>query len=436
MNWGEVAIILGLVLLNGFFAAAELALFSARRARLRVRADRGHRGARAALSLLENPTRLLSTVQIGITLVGILTGVYSGAVFAADLAQMFERIPWLAAHAEQSAFVIIVVLVSYLSLILGELVPKRIALAHAEALAGAVAIPMLWVSKVAAPLVWLLQISTDAIAKLLPLKSAPRTSITEDEIRALVATGTKEGVFHRREREMIEGVLRLADSPVESVMVQRRDIVWLDAQAPQEEIWAEARASGHGRFLLCEGELEQLIGVITLADLGEALRLGKTDLAAYARPPLHVAASVSLLRLIDFFRESSVPVAVITDEYGSIEGLATPLDILRAIGGSLAGLGMGERAEAVRREDGSWLVDGQLGIHEVEHLLERNDLAHEDDYYTVGGFMLWHLGRLPVPGDALSWRDLRFEVADMDGPRIDKVILSKRPEAPPVAPLP
>jgi len=435
MNWAEGAIIIALVLVNGFFAASELALVSARKARLRAQAERGHRGARAALALLENPTRLLSTVQIGITLIGILTGVYSGAVFAADLAAVFERIPWLAAHAEQTAFVIVVVLVSYLSLVLGELVPKRIALAHAEALAATVAIPMLWVSKVAAPLVWLLQVSTDAVGRLLPLTSAPHASITEDEIRALIATGTKEGIFHLREHEMIEGVLRLADAPVESVMVQRRDIIWLDAKAPLEEIWVKARGSGHARFLLCDGELEQLIGVITLADLGEALRLGSTNLTPYTRLPLHVDASVSLLRLVDFFRESNVHLAVVTDEYGSIEGLATPADILKAIGGALADLGTRERVEAVRREDGSWLVDGQLAIHEVERLLERNDLAHADDYFTIGGFVLWHLGRLPVAGETLTWRDLRFEVADMDGPRIDKVILSRRPEPVSVAPL-
>ena len=426
MNWGEAGIILTLVLLNGFFAGSELALVSARKARLRARAERGHYGSRVALELLENPTRLLSSVQIGITLVGILTGVYSGAVFAADVAVIFERIPWLAPYADETAFAIVVALVTYLSLILGELVPKRIALAHAETLAAAVAVPMLWVARIAAPLVWLLQVSTEAVTKLLPLRSAPQASLLEDEVRALIATGAKEGVFHRREQEMLEGVLRLADRPVESMMVPRGDIIWLDAKSPLPEVWAEARASGHARFLLCEGELEQLIGVITLADLGEALRLNAPNVAAYARPPLHVPETVSLLRLLELFRESSVHLAIVTDEYGGIEGLATPADILKAIAGELTDLGSRERAEAIQREDGSWLIDGQLAIHEAEHALGRNDLAHGADYYTFGGFVLWHLGRVPVTGETLTWRDLVIEVVDMDGPRIDKLLVRRR----------
>ncbi|HVY79917.1 MAG TPA: hemolysin family protein [Steroidobacteraceae bacterium] len=426
MNWGEAGIILALVLLNGFFAGSELALVSARKARLRARADRGHHGSRVALEMLENPTRLLSSIQIGITLIGILTGVYSGAVFAGHLAVVLNRIPWLAPYADGLAFAIVVTLVTYLSLILGELVPKRVALAHAESLADVVAVPMLWVSRIASPLVWLLQVSTDAVTKLLPLRSAPQASLIEDEVRALIATGAKEGVFQRREQEMLEGVLRLADRPVESVMVPRGDIIWLDATAPLQEMWAEARASGHARFLLCEGELEQLIGVITLADLGEALRLGSTNVAAYARPPLHVPATVSLLRLLELFRESHVHLAVVTDEYGGIEGLATPADVLKAIAGELADLGGRERAEAIQREDGSWLIDGQLSIQEAERALGRNDLAHGSDYYTFGGFVLWQLGRVPVAGDTLTWRDLLIEVVDMDGTRIDKLLVRRR----------
>lgn len=427
MRWTEAGIILALIVLNGFFSGSELALVSARKVRLRALAERGHRGAKVALSLLEDPTRLLSSVQIGITLVGILTGVYSGAVFAEDLAVVLRRFEWLDGYADETAFVGIVAIVTYFSLIIGELVPKRIALAHAESVAVAVAIPMWWFARIAAPLVWILRASTETVAKVLPLQSAPQASVTEDEIRALIAAGAKEGVFHRREQEMIEGVLRLADRPVESVMVQRRDIVWLDANAPLAETWAEARASGHARFLFCEGDLEQFLGVITLADLGEALRL-EVDARQYARAPLQVIRSLSLLRLLEMFRESSVHLAIVADEYGSIEGLATPADLLKAIAGELTDMGSRERTEATRREDGSWLMDGQLPIHEAERALERSDLTSGDDYYTIGGFMLWHLGRLPVAGECLTWRDLRFEVADMDGPRIDKIIVGRRAE--------
>lgn len=426
MSWSEAAVVVALVLVNGFFAASELALVSARKARLRVRADRGQKGARVALQLLENPTRLLSSIQIGITLVGILTGVYSGAVFAEHLALVLARFEVIAPYAYELAFGVVVVVITYLSLILGELVPKRIALAHAETIASFVAIPMTWVARIAAPLVWLLQVSTDAVTRLIPSQSVAQASVTEDEVRALIAAGTKEGVFQLGEKELIEGVLRLADRSVESVMVPRGDIIWLDANEPLEKLWDEARASGHTRFPLCDGELEQLIGVITLADLGEALRKGRLDREQHVRPPLHVPPSLSVLRLLDVYRESGVHFAIVTGEYGEIEGLVVPVDVLRAIVGALPELSTPEREAAVRRPDGSWLVDGQFGIHDLERLLGRNDLAHADDYHTLAGFILWRLGRLPTAGETLDWRDLRFEIIDMDGPRIDKVLLTQR----------
>jgi putative hemolysin len=428
MNWFEVTVVLGLILVNGFFSASELALVSARKARLRALADRGERGARIALQLLEDPTRLLSSVQIGITLVGIFTGVYSGATFADALAGVFRGVPWIAPYAQEAAFAVVVSCVTYLSLVFGELVPKRLALAHAERFAIFVSRPMLWIAHFGAPLVWLLQVSTEAAAKLLPFAASAHASVTEDEVRALVAAGAKEGVFQRSEKDMIEGVLRLADRSIESVMVPRGDIMWLDSNAPVEELWAEARASGHARFLLCDGELERLTGVITLADLGEALRLGQRDLTSFLRTPKHVPSTVSLLRLLELFQVSTTHLAIVTDEYGGIEGLVTPADILRAIAGGLSEMGSRERADAARRDDGSWLVDGHLSIHDAERLLERRDLLHDDDYHTVAGFVLWHLGHVPVPGEKLAWRDLRIEVMDMDGPRIDKVLIAARRE--------
>jgi putative hemolysin len=424
MKWSELGIIFVLILINGFFAASELALVSARKARLKMRADRGEVGARMALQLLDDPTKLLSSVQIGITLVGILTGVYSGAVFAEDLAVVLRKIPSIVEYADELSFGIVVVCVTYLSLIFGELAPKRLALAHAERFAVFVAIPMFWVARIAAPLVWLLQVSTEAVAKLLPITSAPQASITEDEIKSLIATGTREGVFHHREREMIEGVLRLADRSVASIMVPRADIVWLDSNEPQGALWAQARASGHSRFLLCDGDLKHLIGVVTLADLGEALRLGKLDPKQHVRKPMEVPNSISALKLLEMFRSATVHLAVVTEEYGDILGVVTPVDILQAIAGELPDEGSRERSEAVQREDGSWLMDGLLSIHEGETLLGRNDLTQGDNYHTVAGFVLWHLGRLPVAGESLVWRDLRFEVIDMDGQRIDKVLIS------------
>ena len=417
----EIGIIFTLILVNGFFAGSELAIVSARKSRLQALATRGNRGARAALKLLEDTTRFLSSIQIGITLIGVLTGIYSGAALAADLAEALSAWSVLAPYAQEIAYVVIVLCVTYASLILGELVPKRVALAHAESIATFVAVPMTWVAKLGSPLVWVLQTSTEAVTRLLPFTSAGQSSVTEDDLRALVATGAQQGVLHRRERELIERVLLLADRSVESAMVPRGDVVWLDVNEPLETLWQEARASGHARFLVCDGTLEHLLGVITLADLGEALREGKLDREKCLRPPLYVPITVSLLRLLDIFRTSSVHLAIVADEYGGIEGIATPADVLKAIAGEIADLGSRERAEATRRTDGGWLVDGHLSIHEFQTLLDRNDLARGDEYHTVAGLVLWHLGRLPRAGEKMRYRDLEIEVVDMDGPRIDKL---------------
>lgn len=422
----DAAVIVGLILLNGLFASAELALVSARRGRLKGLADRGHRGARAAIALLNDPTRLLSSVQIGITLVGILTGVYSGAAYSEQLALVVSRYPLLEPYARELSWAVIVVIMTYVSLVLGELVPKRLAMAHADRWATLVALPMQYVAKIGAPLVWLLQHSTDALLKLLPVAKASAAAVTDDDVRALAAEGMMEGGIHRHEMEMIDSVLRLADRSIDSIMVPRGDILWLDAGEPVAVLWDEARKSGHARFLLCRGELEQLIGVLSLANLGEALRRGALDLDSDVQPPLHVPEGISVLKLLDTFRRSSVHLAVVTNEYGGIEGLVTPADILKAIAGELPEMGSRDSAAAHERDDGSWLVDGHLPIYEAERALRRSDLARGDNYHTMAGFVLWHLGRLPVQGEKMAWRDLTIEVIDMDGLVIDKLLIQRR----------
>jgi putative hemolysin len=289
---------------------------------------------------------------------------------------------------------------------------------------------MHWIARAMWPLVWLLRVSTDALTRLLPVTSAPQTSITEDEIRTLVAEGAREGVFHRRERDLIEGVLRLADLSAGAIMVQRGEIIWLDINMSLELQWREARGSGHSRFLICDGTLEQMLGVVTLADLGEALRLGALIPEQHIRQPLHVPSTVSPLKLLDMFRAAHVHMAVVTGEYGEILGLITPADILRAIAGGVGDVSSHERSEAVRRDDGSWLLDGQIAIHEVERLLDRSDMAAGDNFNTIAGFVLWHLGRLPAVGETLAWKDLRIEVVDLDNTRIDKLLITPRPLAP------
>jgi putative hemolysin len=250
--------------------------------------------------------------------------------------------------------------------------------------------------------------------------------VTDDDVRALATEGMQTGALHRHEAEMIDSVLRLADRNIDAIMVPRGDILWLDVDEPVTTLWDEARRSGHARFLLCRGELEQLIGVISLANLGEALRRGRIDPDADVQQPLHVPETISIFKLLETFRRSSVHLGVVTNEYGGIEGLVTPADILKAIAGDLPELGTRDAASVVTREDGSWLIDGHLPIHEAERALGRRDLARGDNYNTMAGFVLWHLGRLPVAGERLAWRDLSIEVVDMDGLVIDKLLVTLR----------
>lgn len=423
----EAAVILGLIVLNGLFASAELALVSARPARLKALAEAGNRGARAALALLDDPTRLLSSVQVGITVVSIVTGLYSGAAYSGDLAAWVAALyPSLAHYSAKIANVIIVAVMTYFSLVIGELVPKRLALTHADRWATVVALPMQLLAKVGAPVVWLLQRSTNALLRLMPASAGSQSEVTDDDVRALATEGMQTGALHRHEAEMIDSVLRLADRSIGSIMVPRGDILWLDINEPVATLWDEARRSGHARFLLCRGELEQLIGVVSLANLGEALRRGALDPEIDVQAPLHVPESISIFKLLETFRRSSVHLGVVTNEYGGIEGLVTPADILKAIAGDLPEMGSRDSAGAQQREDGSWLMDGHLAIHEAERVLGRRDLARGENYNTMAGFVLWHLGRMPVPGEKLAWRDLSIEVVDMDGLVIDKLLVQPR----------
>lgn len=416
----EIIVILVLVLLNGFFALSEMALVSSRRARLQTRAAEGSRGARIALGLLEDSTTFLSAVQIGITLIGIVTGVYSGATLAAHFDDVIAAWGVPMAWAEEIAFGTIVIVVTFVTLIFGELVPKRIALNNAEPLAILVAPVMRGFATLMTPFVWLLRGTVDVVLRLTPVSSASQQSVTEDDVRAMIAEGTRSGVFLASEKRLIEGVLALADRHVTTVMAPRQDIVWLDLDQPLAALWQEAKESGHARFLVAHGSLDQLAGMVTLANLSEALRRGRLDPGHDIEPALHVPDSLSVMQLLDQFQRSSTHLAVITDEYGAIEGVATPIDILKAIAGELPDVGSRERPEIVTREDGSLLVDGHLPIDELQRTLGRRDMT-SGDYFTVAGFVLARLGRIPKSGEVVTWRGLRFEVIDMDGRRIDKV---------------
>lgn len=423
MPTGEIVVIFLLILLNGFFALSEMALVASKRARIQALVEQGRTGAKSALALMEDPTTLLSSIQIGITLISILTGMYSGKLLEDQLAAALTSVGFPQRYAGEVALTSVVVIVTFVTLIIGELVPKRVALLHAETLAIRVAPIMRWFAILMAPAVALLRISVNTVLKLLPMSAAPQAAVTEDDVRALLAEGTSAGVFHASERRLIEGVLALADRKVGSIMIPRQDVVWLDIDDPIEVVWQQAKESGHARFLIAREKLDNLLGVITLADLSEAVHRGRIDPIKNILPPLHIPDSITALQLLDQFQRSSTHLAVVTDEYGEIEGITTPIDILKAIAGELPELGSRERAEALQREDGSWLVDGHLPIEELQTRLGRRDLSGRD-YHTVAGFVLARLGRIPKAGDTVKWRDLRIEIVDMDGVRIDKIMLA------------
>jgi putative hemolysin len=303
-------------------------------------------------------------------------------------------------------------------------VPKRVALLHAETLALRVAPIMRVFALIAAPAVWLLRASVNAVLRILPVSAAPQAAVTEDDVRAMLAEGTRAGVFLASERRLVEGVLALADRKVGSIMIPRQDVIWLDIAEPIEVLWQQAKASGHARFLIARDKLDNLLGMITLANLSESVHRGVLDPDRDLEPPLHIPDSISILQLLDQFQKSSTHLAVVTDEYGEIEGITTPIDILKAIAGELPDVGSRERPETVQREDGSWLIDGHLPIEELQRRLNRRDMVGRD-YHTVAGFVLARLGRIPRAGDTLTWRDLKVEIMDMDGVRIDKILLSK-----------
>ncbi len=420
----SIVIVLVLVVLNGFFAMSELATVSARKSRLETMARAGSRGAARALKLAEDPTGFLSTVQIGITLIGIFAGAYSGATLSEPLAGALRRSPTLAPVAGTFAFALVVIATTYVSLIIGELVPKRLALRNAEGIAAFVSGPMTVLAAIGTPVVWFLRASTEAVLGLLRLRGEAPSSVTEEEVKAMIAEGTDSGVFHEAERELLEGVIRFADRPLRSIMVPRHAMVWIDVNDPLDEALTEILDSGHSRFPLCDGSIDKVIGFVHVKDILEMQRSGGSDLRPLAREPLYVSESIPALRMIELFRSSGIHMAMVVDEYGSLEGLVMPTDILTGIAGDLPDQGE-EAPGAVQREDGSWLLDGSLPVDTAARVLEVEDMQPED-YSTLAGMIIEELGHIPTPGENVVLHGWCFEVVDLDGRRIDKV-LARRP---------
>ncbi len=429
MVYIEAAVVLFLTLVNGFLAMSELSILSARRSRLKHLSGQGSRGARIALRLLEDPGRLLSTIQIGITLIGIIAGAFSGATLGQRLGIWLNTFSWLSPHGVTLGIGITVALITYLSLILGELVPKRIALVHPEKIAAFVAVPIQGISFVAAPLVALLKSSTERMLSLLRVAAMPKSTVTEEEIKSLIAEGTKSGVLMPQEQEMIEGVLRLADRPVHVIMTPRHQIVWIDVKASRDAILETIDANRYSRLLVCAGSVNHPVGVVHCKNLlPAALRGDGIILSTMLNPLIFVPDHTPVLKLIELFKRNKTHLAVVVDEYGTTEGIVTPADVLEAIAGSLPEQGEEASDQLIQREDGSWLVDGSFPLGEIESKIGPIGVSSAKGAKTIAGFVLQGLGHLPEPGASFHSGNIRFEVIDMDERRIDKVLISKIPD--------
>ena len=423
----EIAVVLVLIALNGLFALSELAVVSARRSRLRALAQEGRKGANRALALASDPSRFLSTAQIGITAVGLAAGAYSGATLSADLTGILIERGVPDGVADWLAYVGVFAAITYLSLIIGELVPKNLALRHAESIACAVAPLMTTLSRVAAPAVWLLDISTKAVFWMLGQKQLRQSTVTEEEIKLLIAEAERAGVLETGEHRMISGVLRLGDRPVRGLMTPRTDVDWIDLSADADTIRTRVLSTVHSRLPVGDGDADKIIGVVTTRELLAALLLGKPlDVKAYIRQASVIPDRTDALAALEMLRDAEVPMALIHDEYGHFEGVVTPADILEAIAGAFRSDADTEEPQAVPRDDGSWLLAGWMPADEMADQLGVT-LPERREYQTVAGFVLAHLRRLPAAGEQVEVSGWRFEVVDLDGRRVDKVLASRVP---------
>jgi putative hemolysin len=419
----EVLVILLLVLLNGVFAMSELAIVASRKARLKVLADEGNRGAASALSLVENPGRFLSTVQIGITLVGILAGAFGGATITERLAAYFDSFPEIAPLGEPIAIGVVVLGITYLSLVIGELVPKQLALKDPERLASRVARSMTLLAKVAAPIAYFLELSSRLVLRLLGAHRTPEQTVTEEEVKAVVAEGVTAGALKLEEKEMISGVMRLADWRVQAIMTPRQDVAWLDLDEGDEAIGQRLQESHFSRLPVARGNLDRVLGIVQAKDLLNGAIAGQSlSIESALCRPVIVHRDTLALGLLKMFKESPIHMALVLDASGGLEGIVTAADFLKAIVGSLAEAGENGEPEAFQREDGSWLIGGDLHIDVLKDRLALREIPEERDFHTVAGLILWRLERMPAVGDHIEFAGFRFEVVDMDGAKIDKVL--------------
>ena len=406
---------------------SELAIVSARKVRLQQLANQGDIKARIALELANAPNQFLASVQIGITLLAILSGAFAESTIARRLIPLLNLVPWLAPYSDALSSVIAILIITYLTLIIGELVPKRLALNYPERIASVVAIPMRMLANIASPVVYLLSASTDLVVRMMGIKPSTEPQVTEEEIRVLIEQGTEAGTFEEAEQDMVERVFRLGDRPVNALMTPRPDIVWLDLEDTAEENRKKMLDSCHSRFPVCQGGLDNVLGIMHVTDLlARSLSGQQLDLTVSLRQPVFVPESTRGLKILEVFKQTGIHLALVVDEYGVIQGLVTLNDIMVEIVGDVPSAGELEEPQAVQREDGSWLLDGMLPVDEFFEIFEIDEIPtdHRGSYQTLGGFVITHLGRIPSATDYFEWESLRFEVMDMDGNRVDKVLVT------------
>jgi putative hemolysin len=419
----EIFIIICLILLNGFLSMSEIALVSARKARLEIEAKHGNKSAQLALKLANEPDHFLSTVQIGITLIGILTGLYSGEAFAHDLAEYVKLIPVLEPYALGLSETVIVIVVTYLTLILGELVPKRIGMGYAEKISMLVAKPMNLLAHIASPFVWLLSKSTAVIVKLIGTDVTEESKVTEEEIKAIVKEGFDDGEIQEVEQDIVERVFNLGDRNVGSIMTHRSDLVWLDLTDSIEQIRAKIEENLFNIYPVANGKFDNIEGVVYLKELFGRIDEPNFSLSQVIRPAEFVPENQSVYNALEQFKQDRVKYGIVTDEFGGIQGIVTLKDIMEGLIGQVPETD--DELEIIQRADNTWLVDGQYRFYDFLEYFDLVELYPEHDYNTLSGLLLEILERVPKVGDSLTWLDFKFEIMDMDGARIDKVLVSK-----------
>lgn len=422
----EIFIIIGLILINGLFSMAEIALVSARKAKLESLANKGDEDAKAALKLANHPDSFLSTVQIGITLIGILTGIFSGEKIKTEVVAWLQQFEFIKSYEEKIATAIIVVIITYLTLVLGELLPKRIGLSNPETIAKFMAKPMNFISKITFPFIWLLNKSTNTLTQLFKVQSNS-SQVTEDEIKAIINEGTEQGTIEEAEQEIIERVFRLGDRNITSLMTHRSDIVWLDVNKTIEEVKEKFSENIYSVYPVCDGNIDNIKGSVSVKDL--FLNSAKTPIASIIKQPLYVPENNTAYQVLEKFKETKIHHCYIVNEYGSLEGIITLNDILEAIVGDIPEVNEDDY-EITTRADGSLLADAQIPFVEFLHKVGKEDWINDDEYDfdTLAGFILHHTQEIPSTGDTLQWRGFEFEIVDMDKHRIDKILITKKEE--------